>query len=89
MKTFEIHKLDYYISSCGRFKSLEPGKDYIKSTKRVIISYDDDTNNYTAFLNEENGPIIVNKNKAILIEKFKYALEIAFAVSGLMSFTNK
>ena len=88
MKDIEKHYIDYYISSCGRFRSLDPIKNCIKSTKTMLITYCDESKIYTASLTEKGGPIICNKNKIELINKFKEALNCSFGVNALMSFKN-
>lgn len=89
MEDIEKYYMDYYISSCGRFKSLAPIKNCIKSTKTILITYCDESKLYTASLNEVGGPIICNKNKSDLIDKFKEALNCCFGVNALMSFNIK
>ena len=89
MNTIEKYYIDYYISSCGRFKSLEPINNCIKSTKTVLITYCNESKIYTAFLNEKGGPIICNKNKTELIVKFKDALSCCFGINAIMSINKK
>ena len=84
MKNIETIKLDYYTD--GKFKSLEPFKDAVKSSKSVIITFDNESNHYTAHLNEKGGPIITDENKEILISKFKDALLYCFAVETLIKY---
>lgn len=80
--------IDYYISSCGRFRSLEPIKNCIKSTKTMLIMYCNESKIYTACLTEKGGPIICDKNKILLIKKFKDALSCCFGVNALLSLKN-
>lgn len=82
MDNIETIKLDYYTD--GKFKSLEPFKNAIKSSKAVIITFDNESNSYIASLIEKGGPIITDENKEILISKFKDALLYCFAVETLI-----
>lgn len=82
MENIETIKLDYYTD--GKFKSLEPFKNAIKSSKTVLITFDNESNHYTAHLNEKSGPIITDENKEILISKFKDALLYCFAIEAFI-----